>query len=164
MAKILCSLGSPPHMRGKAWKAHDGPPDFGITPAHAGKSRARIECAVIVWDHPRTCGEKLPWLTVNGNQYGSPPHMRGKVVMVPLSSLLVGITPAHAGKSAQIFRPCGEQWDHPRTCGEKDYEIYTILRESGSPPHMRGKVLLLCVLRWFAGITPAHAGKSRSAI
>ena len=86
--------------------------------------------------------------------------MRGKGDEFNVFRSINGITPAHAGKSAQIFRPCGEQWDHPRTCGEKDPANATLLVRAGSPPHMRGKVAIPAALRNVGGITPAHAGKS----
>ena len=51
-------LGSPPPMRGKAWKKQKLKQRFGITPAYAGK-RAYFAVEVSsVRDHPRLCGEK----------------------------------------------------------------------------------------------------------
>ena len=45
-------------MRGKA-PAHRGATAlFGITPAHAGKSRTALAKLVAMQDHPRPCGEK----------------------------------------------------------------------------------------------------------
>ena len=45
-------------MRGKA----TGTPDFqqysGITPAYAGKSVTENFTHLLLWDHPRLCGEK----------------------------------------------------------------------------------------------------------
>ena len=85
--------------------------------------------------------------------------MRGKGDEFNVFRSINGITPAHAGKSAQIFRPCGEQWDHPRTCGEKEGKILPGNANAGSPPHMRGKVPADVVFPANGGITPAHAGK-----
>ena len=71
-------LGSPPHMRGKVQSKSIMKKRPGITPAHAGKSLLGHKKALLMRDHPRTCGEKfrMPiqklWLA------GSPPHMRGK--------------------------------------------------------------------------------------
>ena len=90
---------SPPHMRGKA--SEDGgrkkPP--GITPAHAGKSRGNSDPYVRLWDHPRTCGEKLTNCSKLIAEAGSPPHMRGKGLRRKHKPGHIGITPAHAGKS-----------------------------------------------------------------
>ena len=45
--------------------------------------------------------------------------MRGKVTANEEKNELVGITPAHAGKSVQHGFPRLLKQDHPRTCGEK---------------------------------------------
>ena len=51
-------MGSPPHMRGKAVCCVCFSCSSGITPAHAGKSTVLMNCRPLIWDHPRTCGEK----------------------------------------------------------------------------------------------------------
>ena len=86
--------------------------------------------------------------------------MRGKVSPSSSLFLFIGITPAHAGKSTIIRRDASRIRDHPRTCGEKSGGSPIQSRHSGSPPHMRGKVLYACALAVMDGITPAHAGKS----
>ena len=50
---------------------------------------------------------------------GSPPPMRGKVIMSLNPVGLIRITPAYAGKS--VSRKCSRsrKRDHPRLCGEK---------------------------------------------
>ena len=72
---------------------------------------------------------------------GSPPRMRGKVICQLYRFGAIGITPAHAGKSAAPPFRLFNHGDHPRACGEK-----------------QGRDLNLhCRVR----ITPAHAGKRR---
>ena len=56
---IFFSLGSPPHVRGKAIVAFAPGSDDGITPACAGKSGFHTYCTFLNKDHPRMCGEKL---------------------------------------------------------------------------------------------------------
>ena len=74
-----------------------------------------------------------------------------------------GITPAYAGKSyTQLFLATTPR-DHPRVCGEKPALILRITVLQGSPPRMRGKVLVPKDLFVFGGITPAYAGKSSFA-
>ena len=91
-------------------------------------------------DHPRLCGEKeLSSVALSPNK-GSPPPMRGKDVPKGQRLLVVGITPAYAGKSFQLSR-CYVSW-------------------IGSPPPMRGKVLFAIAPVAFTRITPAYAGKS----
>ena len=111
-------------------------------------------------DHPRTCGEKLNSLALKCSLKGSPPHMRGKEIVVEFVYRQCRITPAHAGKRPFGFSSMSPCRDHPRTCGEKWLSVLQIRLLLGSPPHMRGKALLQSSLRNGTGITPAHAGKS----
>ena len=144
--KVLARLfgpswgGSPPHMRGK------------VKSCAAAKTSA--------WDHPRTCGEKH---TINDNMKtvkGSPPHMRGKDSVMYGLQRVHGITPAHAGKRPVWPGSSAAHRDHPRTCGEKAAGRIFRAFHSGSPPHMRGKVMALPSKGKKVRITPAHAGKS----
>ena len=75
------------------------------------------------------------------------------------SSLIVGITPAWAGKSrgfVVIGVVCG---DHPRVGGEKYCMLLCCPAGWGSPPRGRGKVLFAVCAMFPTGITPAWAGK-----
>ena len=72
------SLGSPPHMRGKATSSRKTPESVRITPAHAGKRRQFQPPKPSPVDHPRTCGEKTTGESAIVAEDGSPPHMRGK--------------------------------------------------------------------------------------
>ena len=92
-------------------------------------------------DHPRICGEKAPAGESLTALLGSPPHMRGKVLKVAAYSLCKGITPAYAGKSSDLHQGRRSGWDHPHMCGEKFYVDEVLPGDTGSPPHVRGKVL-----------------------
>ena len=70
------------------------------------------------------------------------------------------ITPAYAGKSIGLLIALTVSRDHPRLCGEKVLVMMRKLLGSGSPPPMRGKGCYHGGLHFFAGITPAYAGKS----
>ena len=146
-------------MRGKGSALSIGSDFCGITPAHAGKRQTDRRKYNAVWDHPRTCGEKPYSFVIRRRRQGSPPHMRGKADAVDLNVGDVGITPAHAGKSAQDLAARYSRGDHPRTCGEKAARVAGLLPDMGSPPHMRGKGLFWFIQRQEHGITPAHAGK-----
>ena len=94
------------------------------------------------------CGEKRKTGAVPAPLPGSPPRMRGKVLL----------------RSSGDIR----EWDHPRMCGEKLYMPCAIAPSVGSPPHVRGKELLCPYTMYAFGITPACAGKrlkrSRSTV
>ncbi len=96
--------GSPPPMRGKAYRSCTGAGGKGITPAYAGK-RFRFLClAVRCKDHPRLCGEKISWIISGMLMSGSPPPMRGKDCVFVTLRLDGRITPAYAGKRKQRKR------------------------------------------------------------
>ena len=71
----------------------------GITPAYAGKSIRATAILRQSRDHPRVCGEKGSVFSDLVFDEGSPPRMRGKGTLLFSIRLLVGITPAYAGKS-----------------------------------------------------------------
>ena len=70
------------------------------------------------------------------------------------------ITPAYAGKRAELpFAPVRSR-DYPRVCGEKKWKMFLLDSGAGSPPRVRGKAGYLAIKRMDEGITPAYAGKS----
>ena len=89
--------------------------------------------------------------------------MRGKREEAGGGRAEKGITPAHAGKTAQRMRAIPMRWDHPRACGENFTASEMAFCRLGSPPRMRGKPTLLTDGVQRAGITPAHAGKTMLA-
>ena len=67
--------------------------------------------------------------------------MRGKGLVDCAAVIIVGITPAYAGKSfAEWIDEQGEE-DHPRLCGEKGAFSPFGFSDKGSPPPMRGKAV-----------------------
>ena len=68
--------------------------------------------------------------------------MRGKGLFGIEPDAGKGITPAHAGKSLYRIYTLRDLGDHPRTCGEKKEGEIGDLPITGSPPHMRGKVVI----------------------
>ena len=154
------NLGSPPPMRGKGQFASMSGRYQGITPAYAGKSKHPHSDQRLSQDHPRLCGEKCGVLFLSFTCSGSPPPMRGKGYLLYFFQHFSGITPAYAGKRIDWnFNPVAYK-DHPRLCGEKLVYTQSEHLSRGSPPPMRGKVLLLQHHVFSPGITPAYAGKS----
>ena len=133
--------GSPPRMRGKEQRGHEGGRRPGITPAYAGKSTSRCARRRRPRDHPRVCGEKRNRCGRLYRGAGSPPRMRGKVASPRENSAPPGITPAYAGKRMYEFSYCCSGWDHPRVCGEKANRSKKGYVGLGSPPRMRGKAV-----------------------
>ena len=127
-------------MRGKVTTMLRKSMMVGITPAYAGKRSATVSSTAAAWDHPRLCGEKIKDDALLTEQEGSPPPMRGKVLLACRCSSCSGITPAYAGK-------------RPRS-------VTTSPVSTGSPPPMRGKVSQHRKYNSNVRITPAYAGKS----
>ena len=147
-------------MRGKAIEKLSFIPDDGITPAYAGKSHLLYAGFPFSRDHPRLCGEKSSVGLCSDKMTGSPPPMRGKAEEVVRGHIKVRITPAYAGKRKDMVKSNALNRDHPRLCGEKSVFHVDMLVSVGSPPPMRGKVVITRKMTWQSRITPAYAGKS----
>ena len=132
---------------------------FRITPAYAGKSGGNVMSQMAYTDHPRLCGEKLESDAILGENAGSPPPMRGKVLFDTDAAYGVRITPAYAGKSSTIITSFLLHQDHPRLCGEKISSLSSNCSAAGSPPPMRGKENQQTNIFLGHRITPAYAGK-----
>ena len=91
--------------------------------------------------HPRMGGEKHGSRERSALTVGSPPHGRGKVLLLYLTRTRARITPAWAGKSNVDFRQLAVERDHPRMGGEKLSYQSVPVGFPGSPPHGRGKAL-----------------------
>ena len=104
-------------------------------------------------------GEKIKAAARVGRCAGSPPRGRGKVRFVLLLAVLVGITPAWAGKSMTAPGRSSRTGDHTRVGGEKNNHIIDNQYGKGSPPRRRGKGGKSFTGNMFTGITPAWAGK-----
>ena len=153
-------VGSPPRVRGRAYRWRSIAPGNGITPARAGKSRIASKTHNQVQDHPRACGEEGVSVPPLLCRKGSPPRVRGRVARYGSGTSYPGITPARAGKrrSASIYPFPGG--DHPRACGEEFLNSGYSIRLTGSPPRVRGRADLPGSYTETPGITPARAGKS----
>ena len=125
-----------------------------------GKGIQNSSRCVRTGDHPRVCGEKSMALGFCPSLRGSPPRVRGKVVVTLYTTGEKGITPACAGKSVAVGHWAPLARDHPRVCGEKPCVARALSAAVGSPPRVRGKAFALNVCINSPGITPACAGKS----
>ena len=135
-----------------------------ITPAGAGKTRKHRAFQRGFKDHPRRCGENLTCCISSSPCLGSPPQVRGKLVLVLAALPLLRITPAGAGKTKdEIFGDYTVE-DHPRRCGENVRAELFELFYLGSPPQVRGKPRKVLRRVVGVGITPAGAGKTGGAV
>ena len=101
-ALISCVLGSPPRVRGKLDNARLFRAVRRITPACAGKTETDRDKLKAEEDHPRVCGENAPSTSTGCATRGSPPRVRGKLRVDLGGNEDMRITPACAGKTAEL--------------------------------------------------------------
>ena len=91
---------------------------------------------------------------------GSSPHARGTPVTVICRLSSLGIIPACAGNTREMYCETCPSWDHPRMRGEHAHDRRILAAIRGSSPHARGT--LCCRFRLFGrlGIIPACAGNT----
>ena len=106
------------------------------------------------------CGENYKGVTFQLRDSGSPPRVRGKPLWVIIAVLLVGITPACAGKTLPHHVTYYAIKDHPRVCGENKSISFANKALKGSPPRVRGKPDNNLTFSNNLRITPACAGKT----
>ena len=159
LLKLRFSSGSPPPMRGKGVFRCIRGIGIRITPAYAGKRVSAAEAFLAIEDHPRLCGEKIAGNNALECKRGSPPPMRGKDRYDGNAVQDDRITPAYAGKRSVAIERSTSSRDHPRLCGEKFFEDFSVSFSTGSPPPMRGKGQPGITGSGSFRITPAYAGK-----
>ena len=91
---------------------------------------------------------------------GSSPLTRGKHGNTMPLGALIGLIPAHAGKTLRQRRPRPRQRAHPRSRGENPSWIWCLPRRRGSSPLTRGKHGPAERTPAPEGLIPAHAGKT----
>ena len=133
--------GSSPLTRGKLRQAPILQGGRRLIPAHAGKTAPAPTSHTSRRAHPRSRGENH--LDGDGRhpERGSSPLTRGKQPASVYLVFMVGLIPAHAGKTPRRRRGGWTSGAHPRSRGENTSE------------------LLLCWAR--ERLIPAHAGKTR---
>ena len=70
------------------------------------------------------------------------------------------ITPACAGNTYNPSHQAGLPWDHPRVCGEYEFQLPALYSPEGLPPRVRGILLFRLFKGRQLGITPACAGNT----
>ena len=145
-------------MRGTATSISAYAQRSGITPACAGNSSINVKPIFCQQDHPRVCGEQ-PYRPIPPYPAsGSPPRVRGTDQQARFWVYDERITPACAGNSSRSQADNQRKRDHPRVCGEQRYTLPYRRSCKGSPPRVRGTVLVLGLLSNFLGSPPRVRG------
>ena len=134
----------------------------GLIPAHAGKTPVGRAVPSVAWAHPRSRGENAERRRGGELLRGSSPLTRGKLAGSEFASMVIGLIPAHAGKTVC---PASGRWSrgaHPRSRGENTALLPRGQSARGSSPLTRGKRAGRHVFESGARLIPAHAGKTAS--
>ena len=160
---MLHRAGSSPLTRGKRQASCVDVLLIGLIPAHAGKTRHTLCPSSSGTAHPRSRGENSNAADRSTPAGGSSPLTRGKLVEGARLFDVVGLIPAHAGKTPLVSHRAISRPAHPRSRGENEYQVRKSVTVRGSSPLTRGKLLLLLLGSRGGRLIPAHAGKTSSS-
>ena len=152
--------GSSPLTRGKRFAGAGTATDAGLIPAHAGKTRHTLCPSSSGTAHPRSRGENSNAADRSTPAGGSSPLTRGKLVEGARLFDVVGLIPAHAGKTPLVSHRAISRPAHPRSRGENEYQVRKSVTVRGSSPLTRGKPDTLTHTSGSKRLIPAHAGKT----
>ena len=156
----MVGQGSSPLTRGKRHLRCYYARFLRLIPAHAGKTLCGDGPNGPSRAHPRSRGENAAEETAVDIHLGSSPLTRGKHNCPGCFDELLGLIPAHAGKTTARQSPPPSSWAHPRSRGENQPPPPTQASLWGSSPLTRGKPgggLFPCLV---VRLIPAHAGKT----
>ena len=152
--------GSSPLTRGKHRGPYQARPDGRLIPAHAGKTGTGATRWRAWPAHPRSRGENYGISWRKRGEAGSSPLTRGKLDHLGGGCGVVGLIPAHAGKTRWPTRAGTRQAAHPRSRGENAHAARITPSVAGSSPLTRGKREHGSPGVAGLGLIPAHAGKT----
>ena len=153
-------VGSSPLTRGKLDGGLDCVKLRGLIPAHAGKTQPEGSRKMITRAHPRSRGENTFPAVDAITRAGSSPLTRGKPDRAAGPGQVVGLIPAHAGKTASRSPRPYPGGAHPRSRGENLLLVLPSGSVQGSSPLTRGKPRPSRPPPRPCGLIPAHAGKT----
>ena len=85
------------------------------------------------------CGENKSSSCPISGRLGSPPRVRGKLVNSRQFIYYIGITPACAGKTKNLYVFIMDNQDHPRVCGENGNFLFMHVMGTRITPACAGK-------------------------
>ena len=153
-------VGSSPLTRGKLSNGLRSPSRPRLIPAHAGKTHTHDVMQTTHTAHPRSRGENEYGFAVADKDSGSSPLTRGKLGVVGVRGPVVGLIPAHAGKTSRQADKARVHEAHPRSRGENGGCLPDLLPALGSSPLTRGKHSSCAKFSHVWRLIPAHAGKT----
>ena len=156
-------LGSSPLTRGKHTQPDNLPLERGLIPAHARKTECKLDRCSACRAHPRSCEENTDQSLMSTSGKGSSPLTRGKLRLGGRLDAVVGLIPAHAGKTTCCRQAKPLEWAHPRSRGENKQLLVAAASQRGSSPLTRGKHHQEAERPNPHRLIPAHRRKTGSA-
>ena len=153
-------LGSSPLTRGKQAASCGCCVAARLIPTHAGKTLPNHDQTGVSKPHPRSRGENSVYGIAITAMSGSSPLTRGKQVHRLCRRLIIGLIPAHAGKTGLIMWMRRASWAHPHSRRENIVVSTPTIIRQGSSPLTRGKPRRGHRLAPQSRLIPAHAGKT----
>ena len=157
-------LGSSPLTRGKPARAPTSIRPARLIPAHAGKTSTCGRRSTSWTAHPRSRGENHARKVAKPGDKGSSPLTRGKRRDHAGRGPVLGLIPAHAGKTRGRPGRSFRRPAHPRSRGENSMVAGAARAAAGSSPLTRGKRRRPTQQPRLAGLIPAHAGKTQFGV
>ena len=159
---LKCGCGSSPLTRGKLSEVQARPLVGRLIPDHTGKTGGRSCRLRPSTAHPRSRGENAVSAAYPASLTGSSQLTRGKLAGLRSHENLVGLIPAHAGKTSCLPPSFTLSLAHPRSRGEYYSPGASRFSLTGSSPLMRGKQPRTILGRRTERLIPTHAGKTGS--
>ena len=164
VARDVNRAGSSPLTRGKPARARDSIRPARLIPAHAGKTSTCGRRSTSWTAHPRSRGENHARKVAKPGDKGSSPLTRGKRRDHAGRGPVLGLIPAHAGKTRGRPGRSFRRPAHPRSRGENSMVAGAARAAAGSSPLTRGKRRRPTQQPRLAGLIPAHAGKTQFGV
>ena len=159
----MTARGSSPRIRGKRGGVMRWRDTVGLIPAHTGKTWYGSPGKKNQRAHPRAYGENQFTFPSEQVQRGSSPRIRGKLRGLCVLRFRLGLIPAHTGKTPWPHDKQMPYRAHPRAYGENSSPKPLLALAVGSSPRIRGKPETGRSKHLFAGLIPAHTGKTHTS-
>ena len=156
----MAKSGTSPRMRGKHLAPPRGLMRLRNIPAYAGKTTEVATASDPLGEHPRVCGENQATTTLDNENAGTSPRMRGKHRVGIYGHSRVRNIPAYAGKTDLKCEFHCDSPEHPRVCGENRPHRLRVRNPQGTSPRMRGKLGYRKRQASARRNIPAYAGKT----
>ena len=157
---LVVMRGSSPQVRGRQRPRLRGHQSPGLIPTGAGQTSSPRPPAPSHRAHPRRCGADYKVTLSSGEQVGSSPQVRGRLLPVQFQFCLCGLIPAGAGQTGSITRTTGPYRAHPRRCGADLFPTAVNSSAWGSSPQVRGRRQRAANCARAQGLIPAGAGQT----